>query len=220
MKRRTKWMYLLTLLIISLLQMAFNRPLVGLILMIFSLISFIVIEKREMRRQFYRCLRYLYVCTDIQAYREEVNRYKASRIVVNNDAYLVFLNLLNRYYSGERVGLWDELNALNASKDLEFWKESYLWQLQKELIRIQNMERMIRYVPSEFKGLAEDRWTIAKVLSQPKLTEAIIHELRETVGGNLMIAELTIELSKLADTPRLKQYYQHAAQNLSKNLSL
>ena len=220
MKRRTKWTFLLTLLIISLLQVAIDRPLVGLMLILFSVFSFIMIEKREKKRQFYRCLRYLYVCTDLRAYLDEVNRYRDSRILIKGDAYLVFLNLLNRYYSGERDGLWNEFIALKASNDLEFWKQCYLWLMQKEPMRIQYMERSLRCVPSDFKGLAEDRLTIARAMSKPTWNETIVDELRETVGGNMMIAELTIELSKLTDSQRLKQYFQQTARNLSKDLIL
>ena len=218
MKRSTKWIYFVTLILLSLRHMILNSIVTGAILILFSIIALVIVERREKKRQFYTALRYLYVCTDKESFDKEMVRYQKSRLIRHYDLQFELLSIFKAYYQGERSDLITKLNALDVQKDLLFWKLCYLCLLGEAHLDYRRIEPLIRDVPVFFRGIAEDRALVIRVMINEETTLEVADTLREQVNGNLLVAELTQYMCNLTENERLKQYYHQGMMNLSKDL--
>ncbi|GAB6108526.1 hypothetical protein [Fusibacter bizertensis] len=182
-------------------------------------------ELRENRRQFYRSLRKLYVCVDMEGFiaaREALLK----NALFSSTATIPYtlLNAIEAYYKGELVSAKNYLLKVNPSGDYLFWKCAYLMMLNLRLSdeSIQSFDkkqasRLVGKVPKYFRAFAKSRLDLLNIVIEGATVESLVN-VRETFGCNLLIAESADLIAVIHPDQRLKAYYFKSAQNLCKGL--
>jgi hypothetical protein len=225
MKRFTKIAYFSFLALISVSQFFQGNILLGAILTIMTCIAIPFYEKREAKRQFYRTLRKLYVCVDLNAFikeRDFLVKHALIKSVISMPLNL--LNIIESYYRGERASIVPALSSLPRNVDYVFWIDSYLGLCDVSRVEPTNLRRLLDKVPSYYREIACQRIEVLELkrnlLDINEADTGEIDKLREEVTCNLLIAELTQCLMVRAQNDRIRSYYEQAVLNLSKGLML
>lgn len=225
MNRYAKIAYFSILALISLSQFVKGNYMLAAVLSIVTCVAMPLYEKREAKRQFYRALRKLYVCVDLDAFIKE--RERLVKHVLFNSAVktpLRLLTIIEAYYNGNRESLVGDLLHLNKNVDYQFWIDCYLGLCDATRIDSSMLRQHIDRVPSYYREIAAQRIEVLelkrKLYDDKEADTSEIDALRERVTFNLLVAELTQCLMMRAQNERIRNYYEKAVLNLSKGLTL
>lgn len=225
MNRYTKIAYFSILALISLSQFVKGNYMLAAILFIITCVAMPLYEKREAKRQFYRALRKLYVCVDLDAFikeRERLVKHALFKSAIKIPLRL--LTIIEVYYNGNRESLVDELLRLNKNVDYQFWIDCYLGLCEATRIDSTMLRQHIDQVPSYYREIAAQRIEVLelkrKLYDDNEADTSEIDALREHVTFNLLVAELTQCLMMRAQNERVRNYYEKAVLNLSKGLMI
>jgi hypothetical protein len=221
----TKIAYFSLLAMISLSQFIKGNYTLAAVLLIITCVAMPLYEKREAKRQFYRALRKLYVCVDLDAFikeRERLVKHALFKSVIKTP--LSLLKIIEAYYHGDRESLVGDLLRLNKNVDYQFWIDSYLGLCDVTRIDSTTLMHHIAHVPSYYREIAVQRIEVLelkrKLHDDNEADTSEIDALRERVTFNLLVAELTQYLMMHAQNERIRNYYEKAVLNLSKGLML
>ncbi len=221
----TKIAYFSVLALISISQFFKGNYMLAAVLTIITCVAIPLYEKREAKRQFYRALRKLYVCVDLDAFIKERER------LVNHALFksaiktpLKLLTIIEAYYNGNRESLIGDLMHLDQETDYQFWIDSYLGLCEAKRIEPTVLRQHIDKVPSYYHEIAVQRIEVLelkrKLYDDTEAGTSEIDALREYVTFNLLVAELTQCLMMRAQNERIRNYYEKAVLNLSKGLTI
>ena len=220
MNRLTKWIYFGLLLAGALLQILIGKLWLGLLLIILTVMGLWVFEKRELKRSFYRALRKLYVCADIDGFHQAAERMLKNALF---RGWTVEANRLYKgismYFEGDLKGARSELKRLNADDDYAYWQYLYLKKCDSDM-SMPNLESYAHQVPRYFKEIADQSLSVYRAIYVDQLNVEELDVFRETIDYNLLMAEVLKVMSKKAVSPRMVEYYEKASSNLSKKLKL
>lgn len=227
MNKITKVVYFFLLFLITLSRFFLKEWALAIALLCLLAFSIPFFELRENRRQFYRGLRKLYVCVDIEGFIAAREALLKNALIVNTTAIpYTLLNAIEAYYKGDLVAAKNYLLTINPNSDYLFWKNAYLVmiELRSSERPIQEFDKgqalmQIRKVPSYFRTFAKGRLNLVNVVIEGATVESL-ECVRETFDCNLLIAEATELIASLHQDQRLKTYYFKSAKNLSKGLIL
>lgn len=227
MNKITKLVFFFFLFVIAITRL-FNEEwmlLIGLIgLLSFSAPFF---DYRENKRQFYRGMRKLYICVDLQGFidsRESMLR----NALFKQTAFVPFKLLvgIEAYYKGNIEQAREQLSETHAKGDYLFWRNVYLTMIEIRLSSQTTLERnteslelLVKKVPRSFKELAMDRLELLRLTSKGATIDKL-EILRESFSSNLLVAESTQLIASLHQDQRLKAYYLKSALNIGKGLIL
>ena len=220
MNRLTKWIYFGLLLAGALLQILIGKLWLGLLLIILTVMGLWVFEKRELKRSFYRALRKLYVCADIDGFHQAAERMLKNALF---RGWTVEANRLYKgismYFEGDLKGARSELKRLNADDDYAYWQYLYLKKCDPHM-PMPDLEVFERQVPRYFKEIADQSLSVYRAIHVDQLNVKELDVFRETINYNLLMAEVLKVMSEKAASPRMVEYYEKASSNLSKKLKL
>lgn len=221
MRLNKKIILTLLLLLTSLLWMIFRDVYQGTVLLVFSILAMVTIEKRELDRNFYLALRKLYLCTDIDGFNEVLIRIQNNSLLRQNaHRVTAFLRCVGQYHLGNRTGLVEKIQTLKMRKNYIFWQYVYLSLLDQQYYKLSVLEKAIKTVPVVSLELASQRLRVMQLLMQGHKNVEDVIRIREQLTYNLLVAELTLYLSALETHPRIKAYYLKSATNLRKDFIL
>lgn len=221
----TKIAYFSFLALISMSQFFKGNYMLAAVLMLITCVAIPLFEKREAKRQFYRALRKLYVCVDLDSFikeRESLVKHTLFNRAIKTP--LSLLTIIEAYYHGDRESLVGALLRLNKNVDYQFWIDSYLGLCDVTRIDSTTLRQHIAHVPSYYREIALQRIEVLelkrKLHDDNEADTSEIDALRERVTVNLLVAELTQCLMLRAQNERIRNYYEKAVLNLSKGLTL
>lgn len=225
MNRYTKIAYFSILALISIVQFFQGNPLLAALLAIITGIAIPLYEKREAKRQFYRAMKKLYVCVDLDAFvKERELLVKHALIKGAISTPLRLLMIIEAYYNGQRDSLINALASMPQKTAYQFWIDSYIGLCDVSRIDPLQLGSPLDKVPRYYREMANQRLNVLvlmrKLSDQNDAVTSEIEALRERVTFNLLIAELTQCLMMRAQNARIRSYYEKAVLNLSKGLSL
>jgi len=225
MNRYTKITYFILLALISVVQLLQGNYLLAFVLAIITGIALPLFEKREAKRQFYRAIKKLYVCVDLDAFiieREHLVKHALIKSVVATPLNL--LNSIEGYYNGQRETVARALSSMPPNVDYQFWIDSYIGLCDASQIEPIKLGSHLDKVPRYYLEIAVQRLDVLTLLRKLHKDGASntseIEALRERVTFNLLIAELTQCLMVRAQNERIRKYYEQAVLNLSKGLNI
>jgi len=225
MNRYSKIVYFSILALIAIVQLIQGNQLLAMLLFVLTCFALPLYEKREVKRQFYRALKKLYVCVDLDAFIKE--REKLVKHALFKRAILTPLSVLmsiEAYYRGQRDTVSFDLSRIPYNKTYQFWIDSYIGLSDASQLVSLEIGRQLNSVPRYYREIAVQRIEVLLLmqkLSAGKLVDTIeIEALRERLTANLLIAELTKCLSDHSEVERIQKYYKQAAINLSKGLKI
>ena len=220
MNRLTKWLYFSLLLAVALLQVFIGKVWLGLLLIALTVVGLWFFEKRELKRSFYRALRKLYVCADLDGFHQAAERMLKNALF---RGWTVEANRLYKgislYFEGDLDGARSELEQVHADDDFAYWQYLYLKKCDPHM-PMPDLEVFERQVPSYFKEIADQSLSVYRAIYVDALEVKALDVFRETIDYNLLMAEVLNVMSEKATSPRMAQYYEKASSNLSKQLKL
>lgn len=227
MNKITKLVFFFFLFVIAISRL-FNGELMLSIALI-GLLAFSVpfFDFRENKRQFYRGMRKLYICVDLQGFiasRESLLR----NALFKKTVFVPFelLNAIESYYMGNIEQAREQLRETHAKGDYLFWRNAYLTMIEirlssqttREQITV-DLDLLVKKVPRHFNALAIERLELLHLISKGATIDKL-ELLRERFSSNLLVAESTQLIAELHQDQRLKEYYFKAALNIGKGLIL
>ncbi len=225
MSRLTKIIYFGVLAIVSAVQVLGGNPQLAAALFILIIFALPLYEKREAQRQFYRTLRKLYICVDLDAFRKEIENLEKHALIKR--AVMPALEVLMRiedYYKGNRDDLVYELGRLKKVDAYAFWRDCYIGLCDVTQIECSQLRRALIRVPRHYRKIATERFEVLELMQKIQSDDTVdtreIEALRERVTTNLLIAELTKCLRDHTQVDRIRKYYDQATINLSKGLEI
>ena len=225
MNRYTKITYFIFLALISVVQLLQGNYLLALVLAIITGIALPLFEKREAKRQFYRAIRKLYVCVDLDAFiieRENLVKYALIKSAVATPLNL--LTGIEGYYNGQRETVARALSSMPPNVDYQFWIDSYIGLCDASQIEEVQLGSHLDKVPRYYREIAVQRLEVLtllrKLYKEGASNTSEIEALRERVTFNLLVAELTQCLMVRAQNERIRKYYEQAVLNICKGLSI
>lgn len=225
MNRYTRIAYFSILALISLIQFLQGNYMLAMLLTLITGIAIPLYERREAKRQFYRALRKLYVCVDLDAFikeRERLVDYALLKSAVK--APFRLLTIMEAYYNGNRESIVDDLLRMPKNADYQFWIDCYIGLCETTRIEPTVLRKDLDKVPRYYREIAVQRIEVLvlkrRLYDDSETGTNEIEALREHVTFNLLVAELTQFLMVRAQNERIQNYYKKAVMNLSKGISL
>ncbi len=225
MNRLTKVIYFGVLAIVSAIQLLQGNTLLSAILFGLTCLALPFYEKREAKRHFYRALRKLYVCVDLDAFIKEREKLVTHALIKGSILKpLRVLTAIEAYYNGQRDSVVQDLASMPKIAAYQFWIDCYIGMCDTSRISQLQMGEHLKSVPRYYREIAVQRFEVLVLLDKLHVGNAVdtreIEALRERVTVNLLIAELTKCLSDHTQNERIRKYYEQAAINLSKGLKI
>lgn len=220
MNRLTKWIYFGLLMVGALLQILIGKLWLGLLLIALTVVGLWFFEKRELKRSFYRALRKLYVCADLDGYQLTAEKMMKNALFKGRalEAYQLYKGI-SLYFEGDLDSARSELECVNADDDFAYWKYLYLKKCVPNL-PMPDLESYAYQVPRYFKEISDQSLSVYRAIYVDGLDVKDLDVFRETIDYNLLMAEVLKVMSEKATSPRMVHYYEKASSNLSKKLKL
>ena len=225
MNRLTKIVYFGILILISVVQLAQGNYILAAILFVLTGFALPTYEKREAKRRFYRAIRKLYVCVDLNAFIKE-REYLVEQALFKGaiSTPLRLLTNIEAYYNGQRESVAIDLSSMPFDATYQYWIDCYISLCDVSHVARMRISSQFNQVPRYYREIASQRFEV--LLLMQKLQEGCavdtneIEALRERVTPNLLVAELTQCLGNNTQNARIQKYYEQAALNLSKGLKI
>ena len=220
MNRLTKWLYFGLLLAGALTQILIGELWLGFLLTALTVAGLYFFERRELKRSFYRALRKLYVCADLDGYQLTAEKMMKNALFKGwaLEAYQLYKGI-SLYFEGDLDRARSELECVNADDDLAYWKYLYLKKCVPNMA-MPDLESYAHQVPRYFKEISDQSLSVYRAIYIDRLAVKELDVFRETIDYNLLMAEVLKVMSEKATSPRMIQYYEKASLNLSKKLKL
>lgn len=220
MNRLTKFIYFGLLSAIALLQIYIGGFLLGLGLLLLATFGMWVFEKRELKRLFYRALRKLYVCADLDGFSSGMLLLKKNAIFKReSDIPLKILEGIQAYYTENREEALRVFTSVDTHRDYAFWQWLYLGFLKSES-DVQKANMYLEAIPSSFRQIAKQQLDVYRAIYVNNDAVEQLDALREHIEYNLLLAQLLKAMSEKSANSKLSDYYKKASENLGKKLVL
>ncbi len=225
MNRLTKIVYFGVLVLISVVQLTQANYILAAILFVLTGFALPTYEKREAKRRFYRAIRKLYVCVDLNAFIKE-REYLVEQALYKGaiSTPLRLLTNIEAYYNGQRESVAIDLLSMPYDATYQYWIDCYISLCDVSHISQMKISSKFDQVPRYYREIASQRFEVLLLMQKLHYGSAVdtteIEALRECVTSNLLVAELTQCLRENTQNARIQNYYEKAALNLSKGLKI